>query len=124
MRRKRKTIECIEYLSVQALLKKVEYLEDKQSRYIHEYARNKEYLIVGTVRRHGFSQRDADRQWDEIVDKIRRKKADGVILANMAAVSVNMPDAYKKIGQVVDAGGIIVTVDEGRLAMNVKGGFR
>lgn len=124
MRRKRKTIECIEYLSVEAPLKKVEYLEDKQSRYIREYARNKEYLIVGTVRRHGFSQRDADRQWDEIVDKIRRKKADGVILANMAAVSANMPDAYKKIGQVVDAGGIIVTVDEGRLAMNVKGGFR
>lgn len=124
MRRKRKTIECIEYLSVQAPLKKVEYLEDKQSRYIHEYARNKEYLIVGTVRRHGFSQRDADRQWDEIVDKIRKKKADGVILSNMAVVSANMPDAYKKIGQVVDAGGIIVTVDEGRLAMNVKGGFR
>lgn len=125
MRRKRKTIECIEYLSVEAPLKRVEYLEDKQSRYIREYARNKEYLIVGTVRRHGFSQRDADRQWDEIVDKIRRKKADGVILANMAAVSANLPDAYKKIGQVIDAGGIIVTVDEGRLAMNViRGGLR
>ena len=54
----RKTIECIEYLSVEAPLRKVDYLEDKQSKYIHEYVKNKEYCIVGTMRRHGFSQRD------------------------------------------------------------------
>jgi hypothetical protein len=30
MRRKRKTSECIEYLSVEAPLEKVDYLEDKQ----------------------------------------------------------------------------------------------
>ena len=32
MRRKKKTIECIEYLSVSAPLDKVDLLEDKQSR--------------------------------------------------------------------------------------------
>ena len=32
MRRKKKTIECIEYLSVSAPLDKVDRLEDKQSR--------------------------------------------------------------------------------------------
>ena len=37
MRRKKKTIECIEYLSVSAPLDKVDHLEDKQSKYIHEY---------------------------------------------------------------------------------------
>lgn len=31
MRRKKKTIECIEYLSVSAPLDKVDHLEDKQS---------------------------------------------------------------------------------------------
>ena len=36
MRRKKKTIECIEYLSVSAPLDKVNRLEDKQSKYIHE----------------------------------------------------------------------------------------
>lgn len=55
MRRKKKTIECIEYLSVSAPLDKVDHLEDKQSKYIHEYVKNKEYMIVGTERRHGFS---------------------------------------------------------------------
>lgn len=54
MRRKKKTIECIEYLSVSAPLDKVDRLEDKQSKYIHEYVKNKEYMIVGTERRHGF----------------------------------------------------------------------
>ena len=66
----RKTIECIEYLSVEAPLRKVDYLEDKQSKYIHEYVKNKEYCIVGTMRRHGFSQRDVDRQWSVSVSMI------------------------------------------------------
>ena len=37
----RKTIECIEYLSVEAPLWKLDYLEDKKSKYIHEYVKNK-----------------------------------------------------------------------------------
>jgi hypothetical protein len=39
----------------------------------------------------------------------------------MAAVADDIPDAYRKVGEVVSAGGIIVTVDEGRLSMNIKG---
>ena len=80
MRRKKKTIECIEYLSVSAPLDKVDRLEDKQSKYIHEYVKHKEYMIVGTERRHGFSQNDVDRQWHQIVDKIRKKQVDVAFL--------------------------------------------
>ena len=114
-RRKKKTIECIEYLSVQGPLEKVTILENKQSRYIREYVANKEYRIVGTMRRHGFSQRDVNRQWEVIVTMIRKKQLQGVVVANMAAISEDLPDAYKKVGQIVEAGGVIVTVDEGRL---------
>jgi len=114
-RRKKKTIECIEYLSVQGPLEKVTMLENKQSRYIREYVANKEYRIVGTMRRHGFSQRDVNRQWEVIVTKIRKKQLHGVVVANMAAIAEDLPDAYKKVGQIVEAGGVIVTVDEGRL---------
>ena len=116
MRRKKKTIECIEYLSVSAPLDKVDHLEDKQSKYIHEYVKNKEYMIVGTERRHGFSQNDVDRQWHQIVDKIRKKQVDGVIVANMSVITDNLIDAFIKVAQVQAAGGIIVTVDDGRLA--------
>ena len=100
MRRKKKTIECIEYLSVSAPLDKVDRLEDKQSKYIHEYVKNKEYMIVG---------------------KIRKKQVDGVIVANMSVITDNLIDAFIKIAQVQAAGGVIVTVDDGRLAMQLRG---
>lgn len=121
MRRKKKIIECVEYLSVEAPLTKVDYLEDKQSKYIHEYVKNKEYMIVGTERRHGFSQSYVDRQWQQIVNKIRKKQVDGVIVANMRAITDNFVDAFVKIAQVQEAGGIIVTVDDGQLSMNLRG---
>lgn len=118
--KKRKIYDCIEYLSVEAPLEKVDCLEDKQSKYIREYVKNKEYSIVGTERRHGFSQGDVNRQWAAIVRLIKAKRVDGVVVANMAAISESVPDAFYKVGQIIDAGGIIVTVDEGRLDMNIR----
>ena len=92
-----------------------------EGKYIHEYVKNKEYMIVGTERRHGFSQNDVDRQWHQIVDKIRKKQVDGVIVANMSVITDNLIDAFIKVAQVQAAGGIIVTVDDGRLAMQLRG---
>lgn len=120
--KKRKIFECIEYLSVEAPLNKVDYLEDKQSKYIREYVRNKEYMIVGTERRHGFSQGDVNRQWARIVEMIRRGKVQGIVVANMAAVAADVPDAFYKVGQVIEAGGIVVSVDDGLLTLKI-GGF-
>ena len=100
--RKRKVFECIEYLSVEAPLNKVDYLEDKQSRYIREYVRDKEYMIVGTERRHGFSKGEVNKQWAKIVDLIHKKRVQGVVVANMAAVASDLPDAFYKIGQVIE----------------------
>ena len=122
MRRKIKKMDCIEYLSVQAPLEKVNMLEDKQSKYIHEFVKRKEYSIVGKIRRNGFSQRDVDRQWNQIVNMIRKKQIRGVVVANMAAISSSVADAYFKVGLVIEAGGIVVTVDEGRLDMHIKKG--
>ena len=122
MKKKRKQFDCIEYLSVVAPLDKVDYLEDKQRKYIREYVANKEYRIVGTMRRHGFSHADVNRQWNEISTLIRKKLVQGVVISNMKAIATSMPDAFYKIGQIIDAGGIVVTVDEGRLQMSI-GGF-
>lgn len=123
MKKVRKKYDCMEYLSVVAPLDKVEKLEDKQSRYIREYVANKEYCIVGTVRRNGFSMNDVNRQWTEMVKLIKSKRLDGIIVANMAAVASNLPEAYRKVGEVVAAGGIVVTVDEGRLELNIRREF-
>lgn len=120
MRRKIKKLDCIEYLSVQAPLEKVNMLEDKQSRYIHDFAKKSEFHIVGKIRRNGFSQRDVDRQWMQIVNMIRKKQISGFVVANMAAVSSSLADAYYKVGLIIEAGGVVATVDEGRLDMHIK----
>ncbi|MDY6354710.1 MAG: hypothetical protein SPL66_07895 [Lachnospiraceae bacterium] len=49
MRRKIKKMDCIEYLSVQAPLEKVNMLEDKQSRYIHDFVKRSEFHIVNIL---------------------------------------------------------------------------
>ena len=120
MRKKIRKMECIEYLSVQAPLEKVNMLENKQSKYIHDFAKRSEFHIVGKIRRNGFSQRDVDRQWMQIVNMIRKKQISGVVVANMAAVSSSLADAYYKVGLIIEAGGVVATVDEGRLDMHIK----
>lgn len=120
MRKKIRKMDCIEYLSVQAPLEKVNMLEDKQSRYIHDFAKRSEFHIVGKIRRNGFSQKDVDRQWMQIVNMIRKKQISGVVVANMAAVSSSLADAYYKVGLIIEAGGVVATVDEGRLDMHIK----
>ena len=105
---------------MQAPLEKVNMLEDKQSRYIHDFAKKSEFHIVGKIRRNGFSQRDVDRQWMQIVNMIRKKQISGVVVANMAAVSSSLADAYYKVGLIIEAGGVVATVDEGRLDMHIK----
>ena len=120
MKKKIRKMDCIEYLSLQAPLEIVNMLEDKQSRYIHDFVKRSEFHIVGKIRRNGFSQRDVDRQWMQIVNMIRKKQISGVVVANMAAVSSSLADAYYKVGLIIEAGGVVATVDEGRLDMHIK----
>lgn len=91
-----------------------------EEEFIHDFAKKSEYCIVGKMRRNGFSQRDVDRQWMQIVNMIRKKQIKGVVVANMAAVSSSVADAYYKVGLINEAGGVVVTVDEGRLEMKIK----
>jgi hypothetical protein len=58
--------------------------------------------------------------WKNMANMIEKGKADGILIVNMEAVSSSVPDAFHKIGQVHEAGGIVVTVDEGRLSMPIR----
>ena len=100
-------------------MNKVDRLEDKQLKYIKEYAKAHNILIVGIVRRHGFSMNDVYRNFRQIALLISKKRVDGVIAAGMKYVSSDMEDAYCKIGMIKAAGGQFVTVDEGNLGMNI-----
>ncbi|MBP3663635.1 MAG: recombinase family protein [Tyzzerella sp.] len=111
--------ECIAYLSVEAELDKVDRLEDKQLKYIKEYAKAHNILIVGVMRRHGFSMNDVFRNFRQIAHLIGKKRVEGVIVAGMQYVSSDLEDAYYKIGMIKAAGGQFVTVDEGNLGMDI-----
>ena len=95
-------------------------IPEAKSSYVKDAVKRSEFHIVGKIRRNGFSQRDVDRQWMQIVNMIRKKQISGVVVANMAAVSSSLADAYYKVGLIIEAGGVVATVDEGRLDMHIK----
>ena len=117
--RKRKR-EFIALLSTTGSLIETEKREEKQERYIRNFVKTQDIEIVGVVRRNGLGQADLNRQFEKIIQMIRQKRAEGVIVVNMMAISTDIPDAYYKVGKIIDAGGIIMTVDEGNLGMSVK----
>lgn len=119
-RKKKETkIECIAYLSTEGDVEKAEIYENRQERYIREYAKAHNIDIVGIERRHAFGMQDVNRQFHRMASLVANKKVDGVIVTNMAAVSTDLVDAYRKVGMIRAAGGYMVTVDEGRLGMNI-----
>lgn len=117
--RKRKR-EFIALLSTTGSLLETEKREEKQERYIRNFVKTQDIEIVGVVRRNGLGQADLNRQFEKITQLIRQERAEGVIVVNMMAISTDIPDAYYKVGKIIDAGGIIMTVDEGNLGMGVK----
>ena len=72
------------------------------------------------MHRNGLGQGDCNRQMEKIAQLISQKRVEGVIVANMMSISLNVPDAYYKVGKIKAAGGVIVTVDEGPLGMDIK----
>lgn len=124
MSRKKKTYveptECVAYLSTTGPLWETEKREQKQERYIREYAKAHNIEVVGVIRRNGLGQGDSNEQFNKITQLIRQKRVEGVIVANMMAISLDIPDAYYKVGKIKAAGGVIITVDEGSLEMRIK----
>jgi len=117
---KEERICCIAYLATEGELFSVETREKKQLSYIQGYADAHSIKIVRIMHRDIVGQADINHHFDKMVAMIQCGKVDGIILANMMSVSSGLADAYHKIGKVKAAGGHIVTVDEGRLGLNIK----
>lgn len=119
-KKNKRTVKCIAYLSVEGELRDIEFRENRQLRYIREYAAANQILICKIIRRNGMGQKTVNMHWDVMTELVRKGIAEGIVIANTQAVSSSVPDAFYKVGQVQEAGGIVVTVDEGRLQMPVK----
>lgn len=122
-RRKKKDIlpyECIMYLSTYGDLFHADIREKRQERYIREYAKAHGIKIVGVMHKDALGMNDVDAHFIKIAHLINKKKVDGVIVADMSCVSRDIVDAYSKVGLIHSVGGVIITVDEGKLRLELK----
>lgn len=117
-RKKEKRINVVAYLSTDGNMYSAPGKEKRQLRYIKEYANAHNIHIVKIMNRDIANNRDVIKNFKTIASLVAADNGvDGVIVANTAAVSVSTADAYYKIGLIVEAGGIFISVDEGRLAL-------
>ena len=119
-KKKMKKINCFVYLAVDADERTVEAKEMKQLRYIKEYAAAHNIHIVKVYHKDILGQTVVNGHFRNMLQRLENKEADGILLANMGAISVGLADAYYKVGLVVASGGQIITVDEGNLSLNIK----
>ena len=122
MRRKRKEtpLRAIVYLSVKGKENNIDNKEEKQLNYITEYANAHNIKIVKIMHRSILSDMVVNKHFSKMVSMVSRKKADVILLSKVAGISKDIEDAYKKIGSVIQAGGCIITVDEGELKLPIR----
>lgn len=118
-RKAKKNIRCIVYLATVADEDTVDRKEQKQLRYIREYAKAHQLQIVKVFHQSILGQMDTNRHYQNIVKRIQSEEAEAILLANMGMISQSLPDAYGKVGQMLEAGGRVITVDEGELKLNL-----
>lgn len=116
-RRKERKRFCIAYLCATGEMHQIQRREDKQERYIREYARAHNIEIVKVLRKDVLGMSLVREHFEMMAHFIRKGRADGVIVSNMEEVSTSLSDAYKKIGVIREAGGEIISVDQRNLAM-------
>lgn len=113
-------VNCVAYLSTVGDMFTVDLREKKQLRYISEYALAHNIIIKKVLHRDLLGQANVNQHFEKMIHMIRQGKVQGIIAANMLAISLDVADAYLKVGKVRTAGGMMITVDEGRLGMFIK----
>ena len=123
MRRKKyHEIECIALVVARGSIGNVEHIKEievKQEEYIRRYAKAHGIRIVEVVHGSGLGQYEINKKFNQIVELIRRGRVQGIIMVNMRMIACDMVDAYCKVGKVRSAGGEMITVDEGRLKLEI-----
>lgn len=120
MNKKNIKLRAIVYLSVEGDMRKIPYKEEKQLKYISEYAKAHQIKIVKVVNRDIRGDIVMNEQFKRIVNDVELGKADVILLSKVGAIAQSVLDAYQKAGMVAQAGGKLMTVKEGILHMPVK----
>ena len=120
-RTEKQSVRCIAYISTVGDFQHVNQREQRQLRYISEYANGNNISIVKVMRRNVLGQQEVNRHFERMVELLSEGFAEGILIANMQLISKDIDDACRKIAKVSSAGGAIYSVDDGRLDFQFKG---
>ena len=119
----REEIPCIVFLSSNKNKDEelAEKKENRQFKYIYDYAKAHGLVPVRIARRGCMSQNVCNQMFERCLSLMYKGKARAVVVANMASISSSLCDAYKKIGLINENGFKIFSVDEGELKLKLIG---
>ena len=120
--REGQVVECVAFVVAKCDMQNVEQvrkLELQQEAYIRKYAKAQGVKVIGVIHGCGQAQFEVNKKFNQIVELIRKGRVQGIITINMRMLSHNLVDAYCKVGKVRSAGGEMITVDEGRLRLDI-----
>ena len=108
-------IPCIVYLSSneESSFELAEMKENRQLRYINEYADVHGLIPMKIVRRGCFGPAVRNKLFQDCLYLMKQGKVSALLVANMDAISSGLADAYRKVGMVQEQGCRIISVDEG-----------
>ena len=128
MRRNRKKkkvskypVRCIGLLSVESQegTDYVEKKENKQLRYIEEYAKANNLIPMKILRKGMLGVSGKRALLGNAIKLLEKGVAEAILVANMESISYGIADAYMRVGIVKEHGYRVFSVDEGELGLNL-----
>ena len=120
MKRNEEHLRVVAYLSVKGKDRNIGAKERNQEKVLKEYAKAHNIDIIKIMHRDIQGISVMNYHLAVMINLIKEHEVDGILVMNMAAISTDTEDAYRRVGKVVEAGGTLVSVDEGRLKLPIK----
>ena len=115
---RQENIPCIVFLATdEESFELAEKKEDRQLRYINQYADAHGLIPMKIVRKSCFAPYGVNQMYSRCIDWKQQGKAEAILVANMEYLALDEEDAYRKVGQVRKAGFRIFSVDDGELKL-------
>lgn len=121
-KRQQEEIRCIVFLSSDEndSFDLAEKKEDKQYRYIEEYADAHGLIPMKIVRRSCMGAMVTNQIFMRCISLMKAGKAEALLVANMKYITNSERDIYNKVGIVRENGFRVFTVDDGELKLELK----
>lgn len=115
-------IRCIVFLSSDEKdsFELAEQKENKQWRYIKEYADAHGLIPMKIVRRGCMAPMVANQMFLNCLEMMKQGRAEAILVSNMNYIAHGERDIYNKVGIIRENGFRIFTVDDGELKMCVR----